>query len=382
MSFLTEVTRLVSLHQEGEYWDFKRQWYERKSDLLHDIICMANNLCNHEAYIIIGVDEENGYSIVDVNDDSNRKNTQNIVDFLKDKKFAGGVRPLVRVEQVFLDQGAVDVIVIENSHNTPFYLTDNFERLCANHIYTRVMDTNTPVDRSADIDKVEALWKKRFYMDESPVERVNYYLKNADDWRHMKNRDGGYYYEYAPEYTITYEPDESSRGYEYYIFTQTPPELSWWTITIWYHQTAIGRFLGLAIDGAFVLAPKLMFDRSLMEPSRIGFFIENSLAFRLHDFFGKTESASKNSIDLFMRVILVFRSENEKMDFLEYVKCHYNYYSELCAKQYGFCCRAIPGYDMEVFQRQYRSALALQKLLKDFRDERRNNSIGENAEIS
>lgn len=52
-----EISYLIELHQEGEYWDFKRQWYDssKSADLLHDIICMANNLANHDAYIIIGL---------------------------------------------------------------------------------------------------------------------------------------------------------------------------------------------------------------------------------------------------------------------------------------------------------------------------------------
>lgn len=179
-----EICNLISLHQEGSYWDFKKQWYgkDKLSDLLHDIICMANNLQNHDAYIVIGIDEENGFSIVDVKEDPNRKNTQNIVDFLKDKRFAGGVRPIVHVEHFSFINGTIDVIVIENSHNTPLYLSERYKDLLANHIYTRVMDTNTPKDQSADINNTENLWRKRFYMDETPLEKVHHYLKAPWKW--------------------------------------------------------------------------------------------------------------------------------------------------------------------------------------------------------
>ena len=72
-----DIKKLISLKQEGNYWDFKREWYsqDKKADLLHDIICMANNLVNRDAYII-GVDEENDYSFSSVKSDPNRKNTQ------------------------------------------------------------------------------------------------------------------------------------------------------------------------------------------------------------------------------------------------------------------------------------------------------------------
>lgn len=62
--------------------------------ILHDIICMSNNLSNRTAYIIIGIDEQQDYSIVDVSCDPNRKNTQKLVDFLKDKNLRVEYVPL------------------------------------------------------------------------------------------------------------------------------------------------------------------------------------------------------------------------------------------------------------------------------------------------
>ena len=152
----SEIINLIELHQEGEYWDFKRQWYDSSKvvDLLHDIICMANNLANHDAYIIIDVDDEN-FSLYDVAADRNRRNTQKIVDFLKDKKFVGDIRPIVTVKQVLIKSFILDVIIIHNSRQTPFYLKEKFQSLKANHIYTRIQDSNTPKDKSADIDKVD-----------------------------------------------------------------------------------------------------------------------------------------------------------------------------------------------------------------------------------
>jgi hypothetical protein len=179
-----QIQDLITLKQEGSYWDFKKEWYsqEKKADLLFDIICMANNLENRDAYIINGIDEEDDYKIKDIKDDVNRKNTQMIVDFLKDKKFAGGVRPTVYVESILLDGSNINVIVIKNSHSTPYYLTERYQSIEANNIYTRVMDTNTPKDKSADIHHVEYLWRKRFRLISSPLERVKYYLERPDEW--------------------------------------------------------------------------------------------------------------------------------------------------------------------------------------------------------
>ena len=209
-----EISYLIELHQEGEYWDFKRQWYDssKSADLLHDIICMANNLANHDAYIIIGVDDAN-FSLYDVVADQNRKNTQKIVDFLKDKKFAGDIRPVVTVKQVFIESSTLDVIVIHNSGQTPFYLKENFKNLKANHIYTRIQDSNTPKDKSADIDKVEYLWKKRLGILQTPIEKFEIYLKDTKNWINTSDYIMEMYYKFFPEYRLIYDFDESRHGY-------------------------------------------------------------------------------------------------------------------------------------------------------------------------
>lgn len=110
-----EILGLISLKQEGAYWDFKKEWYEegKQPDLLHDIICMSNNLENRDAYIIIGIDEENDYCVNDMTNAENRKSTQMLVDFVRNKKFVGGIRPRVMVETMQLETGTIDIIVIK-----------------------------------------------------------------------------------------------------------------------------------------------------------------------------------------------------------------------------------------------------------------------------
>jgi len=120
-----EIEELIALRQEGGYWDFKREWYANdkkgKQDMLHDIICMANNLEGRDAYIIVGIDVENNYSLCMVDKDLNRRNTQNIVDFLREKKFAGGIRPTVSVETIEIDLVEIDVLLVRFDRNTPYY---------------------------------------------------------------------------------------------------------------------------------------------------------------------------------------------------------------------------------------------------------------------
>lgn len=59
MDFELEIQSLIDSHNEGAYWDFKLQWPTTEGgSLLHDIICMSNNLEDRDAYIIIGIRDE------------------------------------------------------------------------------------------------------------------------------------------------------------------------------------------------------------------------------------------------------------------------------------------------------------------------------------
>ncbi len=47
-----KVSELIKQKREGAYWDFKQEWHSNKASLLHDILCMANNLVDEDAFII------------------------------------------------------------------------------------------------------------------------------------------------------------------------------------------------------------------------------------------------------------------------------------------------------------------------------------------
>lgn len=370
MALKEEINHLISLRQEGGYWDFKKQWHDNKTSLLHDIICMANNLHNRNAYIIIGIDEEDDFSVVDVKADPNRRNTQNMVTFLRDKRFTGGTRPVVYVEPISLSGKDIDVIVIENSSNTPFYLSDQFEGVRANHIYTRIMDTNTPIDKSADINYVEYLWRKRFHIDEMPIDRFSYFLKNPNDWEAIQGLEMGYFYKYAPEYTLICESDDRN-GYEYYIFNQVDTRPSWWMITLKYHQTAIAQYLGVALDGgrSFAVVPERAF--ALHDGiSGFGYYIRDDLRYRILQFYRKKETVDEHSFIRHMAAVVTFQSTYEYEQFALYVKSHMSRYAELYTEQGdkgGPFFPDIEHLNMDVFKKAYRDTLVMKQMLEELR---------------
>lgn len=363
------ILELRSLRQEGSYWDFKREWHGNNSDLLHDIICFANNLVNRDCYIIIGIDEENDYNLCDVTNDANRKNTQNLVDFLKDKKFAGGIRPVVLVETCYVLGVAIDVIVIKNSHDTPFYLTASNSGVLANHIYTRVMDTNTSKNGSADLNNIEYLWKKRFRLVEPPIERIKYYLKDRDGWeKSPAEATEATYYKTAPEYRIVTIPDDRD-GYEYYLFSQVDSRPHWNMIYIYYHQTVLTSFLGMNMDGArwSAIAPNRAPIMDGWEPKAFyGYYTEDSLEYAMHCFLGGKEE-EPDSYRRYMETILVFEDQQEREQFERYAVDNFDRLERLVAKVDRPIMGKLRGYKNGAFEEEFAWATALNILLKEYR---------------
>lgn len=383
MQALTKtIASLINLHQEGPYWDFKREWYDDKhvTDLLHDIICMANNMENRDAYIIIGVDEENNYSLRDVSEDPGRRNTEKMVTFLRDKKYAGDIRPIVRVETLLLGGYSIDIIIIQNSTNTPYYLRERFNGVCANNIYTRVQDTNTPINASADIHYVEYLWKKRFGLIMPPLERMQIYLQHPEDWAHAPS-DGNVvrqYYRMAPEYVIehTLEPIDGRDGYEFYLFAQTDTTPHWSDIRLYYHQTLMAEMGGVSLDGGryFTSTPLtrgITLKDNLHWDILYKYMIEGSLEHIIHRFYFEASNPEEIwSCTHFKKCILIFEDEQEHYDFRNYVKEHWNPDLADWDDDHLPCFPKIKGYIVDEFKQQYIHAMILNELLTKFRKEK------------
>lgn len=374
---IQQIRDLIALKQEGSYWDFKKEWYlkDKKSDLLHDIICMANNLEDRDAFIIIGIDEENDYEPRNIKDDANRKNTQMIVDFLKDKKFAGGIRPTVFVETILLEGNYIDVIVIKNSYNTPYYLTEKYQGVFSNNIYTRVMDTNTPKEKSADVHHVEYLWKKRFRLVSTPLERIEYYLEKPDDWLESPTDwvTSKKYHKYFPEFTIEFTLEDDGDAYQYYLFNQTDITPHWRKISMYYHQTLLSTLEGICLDGGRYFTPTPLTDGiSLGEFHHwdivFKYFVKDTLPYVVHQFYYEPDGDDETiSHDKFQECILIFESENEKEEFKNYVLINWGYKKQFEKDIWLPHFPEIKGYIMKEFEKQYRDVQILKKMFDEFK---------------
>lgn len=320
------VNKLVCAQKEGEWWDFKRGW-PSKEDLLYDIICLANNTEFRNSYLIIGVDEDSNYAYRDVSSDASRRDTQKIVDFLKSQPFAGDNFPRVHVQTISPQNDvAIDVVCIEGSKNTPYFLKRNHLGIHAGAICTRTMDTNTPKGSSANYRQTEMLWRNHFGLTETPIERVKLFLQDSDGWQDSLEHSEGQkeFYAQYPEYTIERISDDKLGGYEYYHFEQTDKTPHWYEIFVRYHQTVIVGMQGVALDGGryFTSVP----DRAFIgTPSHSGqqisnlaytycFFIEGTLNYLMHrHFYHASFDDEIISYERFQKSIVVYKDENEKM---------------------------------------------------------------------
>jgi hypothetical protein len=292
LDFKEKIKSLILSKQEGDYWDFKQQHHSNKAELLHDIICMANNRVDRDAYIIFGIADQT-FEVVGVENDVNRRNQQNIIDFLKSQKFASGIRPQVEMRTIRVEEHEVDVLIIKNSADTPYFLTEKYaydnKTVRAYHIYGRVGDTNTDIDKSADIDYIEYLWKKRFLLTRSPFEQIMKRLENKKEWK----QDGDTYYNiYKPEYTIVIEHDEIDRNLkpEFYAYAMINESVIYHNLSVKYFETKLYSRQVVILDGGRYCTPTpdwefLYFGEHSINPSHaFKYFTMDSPAYKLNEF--------------------------------------------------------------------------------------------------
>lgn len=320
------ILKLAHSGKEDEWWDFKKQW-SSKEDLVFDVVCLANNTQFRDAYLIVGVDEENDYCFCDVKDDKNRKNTQQLVDLLKSQPFAGDVIPDVQVSTLSFTNGdEIDIVEIKSGKESPYFFRENHWGLNAGAIYTRVRDTNTPKGRSANYRQVEALWRNHFGLADAPIKRLEEFLRDDEGWQDSLEHSEGLkeFYISNPEYTIERIGDEGLDGYEYYHFAQTDSRPSWYEIFVRYHQTVIAGMQGASLDGGryFTSIP----DRAFIQtPSHDGrsldhlsysycYFVDNSLNFLMHChlYNGDTDD-ERIAYERFLRSVVLYKDENERV---------------------------------------------------------------------
>ncbi|OOE65895.1 hypothetical protein BZG20_10925 [Salinivibrio sp. IB868] len=206
------IEQLVKQKQEGDWWDFKAEHHSNLHDLLHDVLCLANIMYDGDRFIIFGVSDD--YKIIGLSEKDVRHTQADILNFLRTKSFAYHKIPNVKMDSVTIDGKELDILTIRNEDFKPYFLTRDEAKkgtiVRAGTIYSRMGDSNTPKDGSANPYEIEAMWRQRFGLDKKASERFNYILVDYENWKY----DGisKAFYDIDPDYTIEIGGEECSGG--------------------------------------------------------------------------------------------------------------------------------------------------------------------------
>lgn len=373
------VNTLILLQQEGEYWDFKEQWYsqDKKGDMLHDIICMANNPTGKDGLIIIGV-KDSDKAICGVENDTRRLTTQNLVDFLQDKQFHGDNRPYVQVVPIRLQDHILDVIKVIATPKVPYILKSNYQGVFSNHIYSRVGDHNIPKNKSADIMLQELLWRRHFGLDLSPLERMFLYLEDKEGWEQIDEESIStrVYYRQHPEFVVEQRIDSDRDGFEVFLTGQCDLHPIWGWYSLYYFQTKIATYQTALLDGGRATVPtpnsEFLENRNIVysrfeKHYRYRFYIVGSPKWIIFQSLWEDKrihSEESIAIRQLFRLVLVFNSIDEKQHFDEYLdkKFSEKYLENI---KNGYFDNQVS--DPEAFQPEYKFYIYCVRLLEEFR---------------
>ena len=249
---------LIATGKEGDHWDFKRASHAKTGDLIKDIMCLANTPRHAgDRYIVYGVD--NTGSVVGMNSDPHRTQAD-IVNTLSNAGFAGGVYPDIYLQQIELHGQRLDVVVIKDRPEKPYYLQRGYHkddvRLNPGTVYARVRDSNTPSDQVASSHDIEQMWRERFGLDETPFERAQNYLLDRDGW--TKTSEYVWYYSQFPEFTITPTEEEprSVQAGENWVRSTINPSAFVRSLRICFHQTVLAEVNCILYDEMRAITPE------------------------------------------------------------------------------------------------------------------------------
>jgi hypothetical protein len=268
---------------ESERLDFKRQFHQNNIELLHDIICLANSYVEGDRYLVFGVADDK--TIVGVQSDSNRKNNAGLQDLLRQSNF--NRIPTIKLQTIeYQPSIEVDILIIRNRPDKPFFIikdkTFQGKTIRAGVIYTRLGDTNIPLQESAPEAQIELMWRERFGLGLPPLERMKLLLNDFKDWGSI-NEDTQLYHKQFPEFTVRQGKQINDHFRE--SWSDRFPDISAhsFEVELRYFETIIHKETFVTCDGGRYQIPLPKIDISNSE--RKFYIQETSFAYKLAKIF-------------------------------------------------------------------------------------------------
>lgn len=328
-NFYDFILTLITNKYEGEYWDYKQEHHQNKSSFIHDLICMANNRSGKDGYILFGISDAPKGEIIGVENDKNRRTQQQIIDLIQGQKWAFGVYPSVELRTFNIQGHEIDVLIVKGNIDVPYYLIEN----CAwndkvvrkNYIYTRVCDTNSPIDKGAAPNQVESIWRRRFGLDLQPLEQIKQKLLNQLDWMSYEDDDTGdevFYNRFSPEYTIRKRFIERPEIYPFYSYVQWNESTGFLNLYLMYHSTILAKMELVSLDSGRYTTPEpewgFIHDSDhFSEPLySYRYILQNSIEYYVQQFlFNQENSEQVHAKSCFDEVVLYFNNSDEFNEF-------------------------------------------------------------------
>ena len=382
---------------EGEYWDFKEEPYfyegqsekdnnKKKGDLLHDIICMANNLSNRDAYIIMGI-QNKPVKITGIKQFSNKWTQESYQDFLQNLSWAGDCVPTVELRSI--SDGNLEVLVIRKSNKVPFYLTKRYNKVKENQIYVRRGAKNTAIDRQAEISDIEKLFEFRFGLIPFPKERVINYITDHDHWIDMKGdyETRSWYYEKFPEYTMELVDDPQNDELRAPVYALIHPNVRtiWEILRIKYHQTILLEFTSHYIDEyrGLSVQPRFSFLKLFEGVNNINlktnyyYYLADSVEINLMYLLEELHEQDGEALRQHLSLISVFKNDDERETIEKYVEKNKAEFLVEIKKESEKVCLGYNYEGDDQTSKWDKEEIAVTKVVKNLLDEYRKNKIYE-----
>lgn len=318
---------------EDDHHDFKEKWYtagtdnSEKSEMLKDIFSFTNTVHNEDCFLIFGI-EDKTHKVVGVENDPNRYNTQQINDWLRKLPIEPNI-PNVKIQTIKLEEHQIDVMIIKNTDNVPVFLSNickgkgyGKHPIFPGQIFTRIEDTNTAIDSTANYSQVEELFKKKLGLNQTIKKRFEKVLTDFKYWEYYEHiEEIGIQNSIDPDYRIVFvERDDTNKKVDSFSLSQFDFHISWDLAKLKYKNNTIeeinvvnldgGRFTAVVPDGGFLggsVGENLYYNYYLLDSFK--FLLEN-LINNIHGLI----SPDKGQLEMFARSIVVYSNSKQKME--------------------------------------------------------------------
>lgn len=318
---------------EDDHHDFKEKWYtagtdnSEKSEMLKDIFSFTNTVHNEDCFLIFGI-EDKTHKVVGVENDLNRYNTQQITDWLRKLPIEPNI-PNVKIQTIKLEEHQIDVMIIKNTDNVPVFLSNickgkgyGKHPIFPGQIFTRIEDTNTAIDSTANYNQVKELFKKNLGWNQTTKKRFKKALTKFKYWEYYEHiEEIGIQNSIDPDYKIVFvERDDTNQKVDSFSLSQFDFHISWDLAELKYKNNTIEEINVVNLDGSRFTAvvPDVgSLGGSFGENLYYNYYLLDSFKFLLENLINNIHgliSPDKGQLEMFARSIVVYSNSKQKME--------------------------------------------------------------------